>query len=463
MIRAPQRQILMASALALGLQGCAHLPHGGAPEFEGRPIKMASAEVSIADGLYNDAVAAIERRDYAGALELLQAARERTGDDARLLNAFGVVYDKLGRFDLSERYYLRAQALDPKSPIVAQNLAYSQTLQGHSTALSSATSDLAAADSASDAASSSPPPAPVAPAPTAPAATPPAPPAAPDHRPWGDGGDLTVAAREAARPTPSVSRPAAPLVPMATVSAVAAPRQTRGPAIARAPVLAAAPARAETPVFVQEPGIVPMATVFALAAPAPTRGPAIARARLLGDEPARVEAPVFVQEPRVVQARALVYQPSIAETPVLVPVSVLVHAPALAEAAALVSAAAIASAPDPAFALSPAPQGVAPRAVAVTTPKVAPVAPARPPLRIVAINHLRAGFHALLRVARRLPPLDWAAHRAAGVHVALAWRQGASAPTAPADRSASVGSIVRVALPSPVGGRSSTAGFPWEE
>jgi len=47
----------------------------------------------------------------------------------RVVNALGVVYDKLGRFDLSARYYAQAEAMDPASPIVRQNEAYSAMLK----------------------------------------------------------------------------------------------------------------------------------------------------------------------------------------------------------------------------------------------------------------------------------------------------------------------------------------------
>ena len=72
---------------------------------------------------------AIDRRDYGTALELLQAARARRADDANVLNAMAVVYDKLGRFDLSARYYAQATALDPGSTIIAHNVAYSNELR----------------------------------------------------------------------------------------------------------------------------------------------------------------------------------------------------------------------------------------------------------------------------------------------------------------------------------------------
>ncbi|HEX5262944.1 MAG TPA: LytR C-terminal domain-containing protein [Phenylobacterium sp.] len=122
--------VACASALALGVNGCASVqppakmveirPAGTAPEPPG----------SAVTNLYQAAVSAIERRDYPRALDLLQDARDRAPQDARVLNAFGVVYDKLGRFDLSGRYYAQAQAADPGSAIVAENRAYSNVLQG---------------------------------------------------------------------------------------------------------------------------------------------------------------------------------------------------------------------------------------------------------------------------------------------------------------------------------------------
>jgi LytR cell envelope-related transcriptional attenuator len=81
-------------------------------------------------GYYESAVTAIDGRHYALALDYLQAARALNPGDVRVENAFGVVYDKLGRFDLSTRYYAKAKVLDPKSAIVAENLAYSRKLQG---------------------------------------------------------------------------------------------------------------------------------------------------------------------------------------------------------------------------------------------------------------------------------------------------------------------------------------------
>ena len=100
-----------------------------------RPVKVTavhtpSAPASKIDLYYGGAVRAIEARDYARALDFLQTARDIAPDDVRVINAFGVVYDKLGRFDLSRRYYAQAKALDPTSKVVDNNLAYSERLQG---------------------------------------------------------------------------------------------------------------------------------------------------------------------------------------------------------------------------------------------------------------------------------------------------------------------------------------------
>ena len=123
-------RILPLLLLGAGLLGaCALLPkHHAFAKITpiSTPIAQSDRED---DGLYADAVRAINARDYATALDHLQSARQRDANDIRVLNAFGVVYDKLGRFDVSAHYYALAAAIDPSSAIVTQNLAYSTLLQ----------------------------------------------------------------------------------------------------------------------------------------------------------------------------------------------------------------------------------------------------------------------------------------------------------------------------------------------
>ena len=131
MIHSRTRSLALICLAASGLSACALFPHHRqSAKIEPVHINMATPDVLADAGLYQDAVEAVRQRDYARALDLLQAARARGPNDARVWNAFGVVYDKLGRFDLSPRYYAKAEALDPGSPIVANNRTYSALMQG---------------------------------------------------------------------------------------------------------------------------------------------------------------------------------------------------------------------------------------------------------------------------------------------------------------------------------------------
>jgi len=145
--KAPALTVAVA-AMAAGLGGCAqttkllsflHLRHAEQPELAVRPastlMEEAVAPASAEDRLYVEAKAAIEGRDYAKALELLQVAKQNRPSDGRILNALGVVYDKLGRFDLSRRYYEQALAVQPNSPAVLANMQYSAKLQAYSVQL----------------------------------------------------------------------------------------------------------------------------------------------------------------------------------------------------------------------------------------------------------------------------------------------------------------------------------------
>jgi len=121
-------RLCLVGAIAVSASGCALLPHR-AKWAKVTPITSPTAQMPRDERYYQDAVAALDRRDYGRALEALQVARELKVDDVRVWNAFGVVYDKLGRFDLSARYYNQALKLDPNSTVVARNMAYSAQLQ----------------------------------------------------------------------------------------------------------------------------------------------------------------------------------------------------------------------------------------------------------------------------------------------------------------------------------------------
>jgi len=121
--------VFVPIALATGgLAACASML--GGEQVKIRPVDTLSALSSTPqDSLYESAVGAINAREYARALDYLQAAKAKDPRNVKALNALGVVYDKLGRFDLSARYYAQAQAIEPDSHIVAENQGYSRILQ----------------------------------------------------------------------------------------------------------------------------------------------------------------------------------------------------------------------------------------------------------------------------------------------------------------------------------------------
>lgn len=137
MKKSPLASVLLASAL---LAGCAHLPEKIASLFHHRtnlasrvrpvPANIGQTGPYMAeDRLYADAVSDIDKRRYGEALDMLQVARDSRPDDPRVLTAMAVVYDKLGRFDLSDRYYDQAERADPGSRIVAMDRRYSIMLR----------------------------------------------------------------------------------------------------------------------------------------------------------------------------------------------------------------------------------------------------------------------------------------------------------------------------------------------
>jgi len=131
---------LALTAMAVNLSGCTTASRIWAriterpAKLEIRPIKTDLASLKSTttpvDRLYGQARRAIGARDYGTALDLLQMAKQRDPRDVRVLNALGVVYDKLGRFDLSDRYYQAALEVEPTSTIALANVEYSHKLSG---------------------------------------------------------------------------------------------------------------------------------------------------------------------------------------------------------------------------------------------------------------------------------------------------------------------------------------------
>jgi Flp pilus assembly protein TadD len=127
---------LLATAIAAGVGGCSHFPRlADLMKVKVRPVSTAEltpmGPFAAEDRLYAGAVRAIDQRRYGEALDALQVAREARPNDPRVLTAMAVVYDKLGRFDLSDRYYDQAEKADPGSRIVALDRRYSLFLRSN--------------------------------------------------------------------------------------------------------------------------------------------------------------------------------------------------------------------------------------------------------------------------------------------------------------------------------------------
>jgi Flp pilus assembly protein TadD len=85
-----------------GLGSCASVLGGDQVKIQ--PVDMSNSLATAQhDMLYESAVTAINDRDYGRALDYLQAAKAKDPRNVKALNALGVVYDKMGRFDLSAR------------------------------------------------------------------------------------------------------------------------------------------------------------------------------------------------------------------------------------------------------------------------------------------------------------------------------------------------------------------------
>jgi hypothetical protein len=122
--------LLATSAVAAGLVGlsaCSIAP------LKIRPVNTSSLESqapsSKVDLLYAQGREALVAGDLAAALELFHGARRNGPDDIRVLNGLAVIYDRLGRYDLSANYYDRAREIDPNSAVLQANLALSNQMR----------------------------------------------------------------------------------------------------------------------------------------------------------------------------------------------------------------------------------------------------------------------------------------------------------------------------------------------
>lgn len=113
----------LASVLLILLSSCATTR-----SVEVRPVGEQRA--ATPDEAYAEAKLQLERGNIGLAVDGFRKAVRRSPDSVDAMNGLAVAYDRLGRFDLSRRFYELALAADPANPKVRHNLVVSLRLQG---------------------------------------------------------------------------------------------------------------------------------------------------------------------------------------------------------------------------------------------------------------------------------------------------------------------------------------------
>jgi tetratricopeptide (TPR) repeat protein len=94
------------------------------------PVAQPAASLVSANDLVSRGKEHFAAGRFGLALSSFQQAKQAGGDTAEVLDALAAGYDRIGRFDLSGRYYRQALALAPQSPEILNNLGYSLLMQG---------------------------------------------------------------------------------------------------------------------------------------------------------------------------------------------------------------------------------------------------------------------------------------------------------------------------------------------
>lgn len=147
--------IVFAGLIGLGLSGCAQGPHSGLADA-GATISASSASPSLLAPATSDHMQGVEsERHHAGQApfhasdNLLETAKtqfregrfglaeksyrkavEVSPRDAEAWIGLAASYDRLRRFDLADRAYDQAVKLVGRTPMMLNNLGYSQLLRG---------------------------------------------------------------------------------------------------------------------------------------------------------------------------------------------------------------------------------------------------------------------------------------------------------------------------------------------
>jgi hypothetical protein len=102
----------------------------GVATFSARPVVPEGYGTADAGSPYQSGKRQLEAGNVGLAIDAFRKAIRSEPGSLDALNGLAVAYDRIGRFDLSRRYYEQALGIEPDSATILHNLGYSLTLQG---------------------------------------------------------------------------------------------------------------------------------------------------------------------------------------------------------------------------------------------------------------------------------------------------------------------------------------------
>ena len=118
------RLIWALSLATIGLVSCT------TATFKPRLVDSAGIYPVGTQQLLTDAKLQFQLGNFALAIDQFRKAARQSPENVDAYNGLAASYDRLGRFDLSQRYYEQALALAPEDPKVRHNFAVSLRMQG---------------------------------------------------------------------------------------------------------------------------------------------------------------------------------------------------------------------------------------------------------------------------------------------------------------------------------------------
>lgn len=117
--------LTVAASSVFVLSGCGNRGFGDVAGKVSPPLQARAAHSEISPGERH-----LVARRYGLAVHYFTQVLARAPANLDALTGVAVAYDKLGRFDLSSKYYQRALKLDPDNVVALNNYGYSLILQG---------------------------------------------------------------------------------------------------------------------------------------------------------------------------------------------------------------------------------------------------------------------------------------------------------------------------------------------